>query len=712
MLRVYTHALACFFVALLGVAGTANADPDPSTVGGGCARQLGMNMDMSDPASREAFKECRESLKQAGLLGPKPVPAVPPPTTCPMNAYDVLVDNITALRDAVSDPANAAATIAIEGQLSVSSDGQGDVLIEQPGITLTCASDGAGLSGVPNTALLTVLADDVTVEHLTFTSGFKPSGSNFGIAVLGNRGVVRQNMLQCRLFDEPTFAVCVLFQGGSGGLAEHNRVIGGNIGIVAFQGDTATLRNNTVSDCLTCVLIQAHAGGTAELNEVENGVLGVWLLYSDEPTARNNRVTDSERGIVASTTTGSVVIDGNHVERCTFDCFEAGVNDDFFDPDSESVSMTNNRALDCAGPDAFINRCVGVYRTQEVVISDNYLQQSKNFFDEIGNAISVRGATIAEVRDNLIAAGSIEIFGASGDPAGRVTAAGNTVEDCGESFSCLVLGGGGRVLISANAVTKKGAEAFGGGIDAFGEGDLEVRDNRIEGMFENGATVGSFDNPDAQISILRNQIEIAGGSFGRGIYHYGSGQQGGQIAQNRILLLDVPEEAIEGTGIAILGSVFQFTEFDNLGEVVSEFSNFAPARDYWIGNNVISGGRVGIVANAICTSAFVGNALQGNATSAVFGLASTETITFPTGSAIFEADGTGANVLAGNRNSVEESTQFDLPIDGDGYLDCDDDGRSDPNIYSGAGRIQKGNFGQLLGEIASDVKSRRPEPTL
>jgi nitrous oxidase accessory protein NosD len=701
-------AIASWSIALLviNVPGTALADPDPSNVGGACARQLGMNMDMSDPDSRTAFQECRRSLQQQGVVSTAPAPAALTPATCPMNPYDILVDNTADLRVAVADPANAGATIAIQGLLNVNDDGLANVEVFAPGITLTCASDGAGLTGAPSGALLEVLADDVTVEWLNFSSAFTPAGNNFGIRAWANNDVVRHNMLQCRPFDEPTFAVCVLFIQGSGGLAEHNTVTGSNIGIVAFLGDTATIRNNSVSECATCVLIQDHAGGTAEGNEVQNGLLGVWMLFADEPVARNNRVTDSESGIVASTTTGNVVIDSNHVERCVFNCLESGFYD-FSDPPSDSVSITNNTVLDCSAPDAQFASCVNLFRNQQVIVADNYLQQSLNSFGNIGEAVSIRFGLTAEIRNNRLVAGSMSIFNFSD----QVSVIGNDFEDCGDNFTCVTAVGDGNALISGNALTKTGMEANGIGIEVAMGGDIEIRDNRIDGMFERGLAAVNFSNPASQVSILRNNIEIAGGPFAEGISHFGSGLLGGRIEQNRIKLLDVPQDAFASTGIVMRGDAFKFQEFDPDGNLVSEFESFALLRNYRVANNVISGARVGILADATCSSAFVGNALAGNQTGAVFGLAGTSTDVLPDGTTfINELGGTGANVFAGNHNSVEESNLFTQDTLGDGYLDCKGDGSSDPNLYSGAGRVQRGNFGQLLGAITAAARSRQGDP--
>jgi hypothetical protein len=701
---------------LVNTPGAAWADPDPSTVGGGCARQLGMNMDMSDPASREAFHECRQSLLEAGKLNAIPAPSALTPAACPMNPYDILVDTIEDLRNAVADPGNAGATIAIQGLLNVNDDGFANVQILVPGITLTCASDDAGLTGAPvNGALLEVLADAVTVEWLNFSSDFTPAGLNWGIhSVLVNDVIIRHNMLQCRPWDETlVLTVCILLRGGSGGLAEHNTVTGGNIGVVAFLGDNASLRNNSVSEVLTGVLIQDHAGGTAESNEVRNARRGVWSYRSDGPVARGNLVTDSVFGVTATDPAGNVLIDSNHVERCGDFCLG---QDSFGNPPSDnSLSITNNTALECTPPGGFPVRCVNATGAEEVIVADNYLQQSPDLFGGVSTAIEIGGGRSADVRNNRVK-GSIGVFQISD----QASVTGNVIEDCGDNLACLqTFADSGNVLISDNVLTRTGIDAHGQGILAeaigFGAVNTEIRDNQIDGMFEVGIFVpGDVFDPAASrpVSILRNNIEIAGGIFGEGIRHFGfGGYEGGRIEHNRIHLLDVPSEAILGGGIVIFGNVFNLQFFDPAGNPIFEFGQFNPLRNYLVANNVVRGGTAGLVADSTCSSAFVGNALQGNDVGAVFGLVGEQPTVFPDGSSeIIVAGGTGANAFAGNRNSVEEATFFDSVV-GDGYLDCDGNGSSDPNRYAGARGIERGNFGQLLGDIVSEVRSRNGDPS-
>lgn len=75
-------------------------------------------------------------------------------------------------------------------------------------------------------------------------------------------------------------------------------------------------------------------------------------------------------------------------------------------------------------------------------------------------------------------------------------------------------------------------------------------------------------------------------------------------------------------------------------------------------------------------------------TGAVFQLQRNQTDTFEDpGGAIIEVvvidSGTGGNDFRGNSGIVVEEAPFGGTGNGDDYLDCDGDGSTDPNTYSG-----------------------------
>src|SRR5260370_22157904 len=75
---------------------------------------------------------------------------------------DFIVSNEAELLAAIG-AATPGQVIGVRGNIVVSAD----ILITTPGITLTCASAGAGLTAQPaDTDMLTVLADRVTVDRL------------------------------------------------------------------------------------------------------------------------------------------------------------------------------------------------------------------------------------------------------------------------------------------------------------------------------------------------------------------------------------------------------------------------------------------------------------------------------------------------------------------------------------------------------------------
>jgi nitrous oxidase accessory protein NosD len=697
LLRNAVLVLGFAAVSMGGLQQATHAAPNPESVASLCSAIPGMHMNMSDPVDREAFRACRDSLFDAGVIGP-PVPE-PESAACPMATSDVIVSDIAALRAAVADPANAGKTIAIQGQLDINADFGSDVIMPVDGITLTCASDDAGLTGVPGTSLLTILGSDVTVEHLRLVSGIKGDGRNFGIASLGDNNLIRHNDIECRPFFEDDFSVGILIEEGLTNEARHNTVTGGNIGVVAFLSDSVTIADNTVSDCLTCILAQASTSPDMLRNVVQfSSGNGLWVLDSEFAEVTGNHVSDAYYGMTVSGST-DVTVDENVVERCVERCLEVGLRGS--STSSEQVLVAGNELLECAGPKAFFSaECLRVDQSSNVEVRDNRMQNTPGQLGSLGSAIQVFSGATIDIRNNDVEAGGLLAF----NVANGFTITGNNFDNCGDSFfACFDVSDLADTEIVGNLLVQTTDAPFGAAIAASYREALILEGNTIRGNFLDGIIAQNFGfgfpaPAPGSVRILRNDIEIDGGFNGNGIRASSNlNADDGFIEQNRIQLFgQTPAEASERAGIVLTGEVFEVRIIVD-GEIVDEFGTFAPLRDYVVANNVVGGGRTGLVVDSVCSSSFIGNALQGNITTAVFGLASQDTPP----DAIVVLGGTGANRFVGNGRLIDESTQFGLPVAGDGYIDCDGDGVSDPNVYTGVPRVGQGGFGQTLGEIAA-----------
>jgi hypothetical protein len=226
--------------------------------------------------------------------------------------------------------------------------------------------------------------------------------------------------------------------------------------------------------------------------------------------------------------------------------------------------------------------------------------------------------------------------------------------------------------------------------------DNMIENNTIQGLFANGIFVSNPHNsPDARVSILRNEIDIEGGNFGNGIYL--DGLSNSSVRQNHISIAD----DLGTWGLLIEGSVYTYEVFID-GELVYTDEGSGPARGNVIANNSVFGGEVGMVVDGACSNSLLGNNLRSTFLATAFSLATTETDWFYEDGAlielVFTVGGTGDNAMAGKSAPTIEFPTGAGAIVGDGYLDCDGDGVSDPNIVSGTGVLQKAGLGRILGQ--------------
>jgi hypothetical protein len=137
------------------------------------------------------------------------------------------------------------------------------------------------------------------------------------------------------------------------------------------------------------------------------------------------------------------------------------------------------------------------------------------------------------------------------------------------------------------------------------------------------------------------------------------------------------------------GTVFSVQFFVD-GVLVDENERFNPVRNNIVRNNRVTGAETGLLLNAACDNRFFGNNFQLNGTGALFELQNygNEIFEDPPGTInefIFAGGGTGGNDFRGNSGIVVEEVRFGGTVNGDGYLDCDGDGTTDPNTFSGQG---------------------------
>jgi hypothetical protein len=548
---------------------------------------------------------------------------------CPVNAHDVVVSDIGALRTALGT-APPGTVIGVDGVIDVD-DGNGDILVFGDGIHLTCASEGAAIVGAASGGLIQFIGSDNAISYLTVTST-----SEGGIFFFGDRGAASHNTISCG-------RSCILFIGSQGGLAEYNDISQGErmFGIVPFGGASGiTVRKNLIANC-TLLGFNSRC---------------LWMLAEDSEVI-GNRIwnTPSAVDIAAS----RVRVHENDVSECER-CIVGGV-------DLQDVEITDNYCNSPQGPgfDDF-SVCVQMNGINEnLLIADNHL---------VGNARVNNGFAFDErvpnlvFKDNIIEQGILDFSNLV-----DATIEGNHMSDCAgnkPTARCLSLQNSTTTVVEDN--TFAGGPGDIGAIDVsnFDPADsVSIIDNDIS--IASVTPPGFFDQPDSGILL-----------FGSNFF----------IENNEISVFDESEQAIgiELRG-RVFASTFRIN--GEIVDEFSLFdpSRASYLGDNEIETNGTGIRLTGVCDSTLLDNDLEDNpvgvhlTLQG---SSVFSFTDPGT-----GDVFEFTDidgGTGANtVSAEDDTNILEATTIDpstgeaKPVVGDGYLDCDGDGNPDPNFLIG-----------------------------
>ena len=434
------------------------------------------------PECQERYSDWRAStlsgLAARGLAGVSLEPAmVVAPPTCSATPPDVVVSTLAELRDAVSLSAPGS-VVGVAGSLDINSDGLDDVVVTAPGITITCATDGAELYGASNSAVLDVRAPDVRIEGLRIFAPFGDArrGAS-GVVVRADGGVVAGNDLYCD-------RTCIFFLGVDGGLAEDNHVSFPWFGVGAQGVANVVVRDNEIETCLIgCVVLL----GTESVEATGNALsgcgdrFGAGCIWAD--ATRGSRIEDNDIQGVTDAVTGALAI---------------RVTGDFFAPTPVSLDavIRNNRA---AGS-------IGIYGTEGAVIADNRID---NCFLE---CLTLFASSPAEAIANTLTGGLDDFVGIYASEASslvlsrnevlgtflsdgiaveqipdsneRVRVSGNTVDVQAQAGMVLSFLSDG--VVEGNRVTLPGADPYSTGIQLFGfsSRSLEIVDGNVVSEFE------------------------------------------------------------------------------------------------------------------------------------------------------------------------------------------------------------------------------------
>jgi len=244
-----------------------------------------------------------------------PAFAVSAAAACP-TPTDVVVSNEAELLAALAVADSGPKVIGVKGNITVSAD----ILITTPGITLTCASAGAGLTAQPaNTDMLTVLADRVTVDRLVLDGSNAVDGPYMATGAAGVR--LTNNSVTCG------FGICAFFSG-----ATPNAVVADNhfvsnsdssFGVHMQVGiDSSRVERNTIE---TTVPNNIGFGGIRARDG--RGVL-----------IANNVVRGPWRTSIASADLAGSVVKSNRLVGAILDGIRARFGGSFIGP----ISITDN----------------------------------------------------------------------------------------------------------------------------------------------------------------------------------------------------------------------------------------------------------------------------------------------------------------------------------------------------------------------------------
>lgn len=538
---------------------------------------------------------------------------VPGAVGCPVRSHDVVVSNITALREAV-DIAPPGTVIGVDGIINVD-DGLGDILVFTDGIQLTCASEGAAIIGEADFALIQFFGYKTQISNLIVTATAERA-----VVFFGDRPTAIKNTIQC-------VRTCILVIDSQNAVVKQNDISQGeqSFGIAAVGGArNISIKENVVANCSsTCIVMQAE----------DSEVVG-------------NRVWNTFKAVEINSS--GVRVTKNEVSDCEL-CITAGF-------EVNHVEIKKNR---CNSPTG--SSCLQVNGINDhVLIEDNHV---------VGNVIVNNGGLLGYVtnfvfRDNSVEQGTLAFESLTG---GNIE--GNHLSSCageGPFGTCMS-------LLDSTLTTVQDNTIVGGPRDYLGIG------------------VSNLD-PGHSVSIIGNDLALAPDpGFG-----WDAGAQGMTLSGDNFFVEDnsvfVFSEAGQASGIDLNGFVYSETLRIN-GVVAYESSVFEPSRANHLGGNAIETNGTGILLNGVCDSTLIDNDLEDNPIGIFLTLsgAFTDSFTDPYTNDLFEftisTGGTGANTVSTDDDTVVlEEITFSLPsgatLVGDGYLDCDGDGNTDPNFLS------------------------------
>lgn len=635
---------------------------------GGPGRLVGDTQALESEECQQRFTTWLDARRTATSGGPVRYSALQD-GVCSVTGHDVVVSTIEDLRVAVAGSAPGT-VIGINGVLDINGDGGGDVVVTADGITLTCASDGAGLVGHPAVAVLNVPSSQVRIERLTITALPETGGADRSrsVWVEGDGGVLSHNQVECT-------RTCILFIGASGGTVDHNDLTSGSkaYAIGVANGRDIVVTNNTVVDCLTCIEFDDHSGG----------------VVSD------NHVTASGYGVVSAGSTDFSVT-GNTIAECFWACVLALPS---FAAPTSNLLIQGNHLYGCgdAGPDVWTEGCVFL---QSLI--GGFVQGNDIHGDPSAMAVRITpydgNPADVVVRDNL-AEGSLWAFFAD-----RISFTGNTVSNC--AGSCVLMYFAPDAEVRGNHIT--GSDVADVGVWGESSPGLSVVGNTVRGRFQGFDVWGIVLYENGPSLVSENDIAIEVDGFPAGGLRIRS-MSNGRVEKNRI---DIGPATPNSIGLLLSGLALLWKTVDD-GQVIDEDRySFLPVTGNLVAANHISGAGVGLLVDGACRNTFVGNNLARNEIGAVFTLAGLLDVFPDPGDPnvqyITEGGGTGANTLTGNGNAVTEATDQGLPVAGNGYLDCDGDGVRDPNSYSGTRVVRGGGAGTVIGQILSQLHKPAP----
>jgi hypothetical protein len=609
---------------------------------------------------------------------------------CSASDHDMIVASIESLRTAVATAAPGS-VIGIDGPLDINSDGEADILVSAPGITITCASNDAGLFGEAVVAVLQVLANDVTIEHLNVEAEIE-RGIQFTDV---DNGEAINNKISCE-------RTCINVLGTTNTLADGNDITQGFklYGIAGSNNRGLEVRNNSIAGCWFCVaLIVGDIDSLIEANTVEAcDASCIYSLDSMGVRVVNNFVRNGLAPIWALGSTDLEFI-GNDVSGCDFGCIRVEPNT-FIGELASNVYIIDNTLLDCASKPSPLGAgsCMSVYSVDGVVIDENELQNRRYGAVVYPAAIIGEFSFDVKVRKNHIDSGLLYADGTLGLHIEDNTLL-NTSIYVKDAFNYPVFE---KALIRANRITVESGvpdpAIFINGTDS-----VEITGNTILGSIAQGVTLINVRETQNQGSaaISGNEIDIHWQGYASGLDVSGIGGSRISIEHNRIRL---SSDSPESVGIAMSGQVLDQGVY-LFGQFLFRDYVFDPIRDGVVANNRVAKAAIGLLVNGACSNTFLGNNFKGASTEAVFTQQSfSETFSGPF-TFIGTSGGTGDNVVNGG-SVITEATRDDEPVEGDGYLDCDEDGFSDPNYYTGPTANAHPGLGEVLGNILSAARSR------